>query len=132
MRAFYLQWDIFQTPSGKFVAQAKGSPFSQLPDRSEDERPDTRLVPISEISDLAGGSRLPWSHYVQLLAVDNPNARGFYEAEAATWRVVRPAAPPPNRLPVLRADGLVEGQGRYADQGTQGPARGCHHTRAGA
>jgi len=33
MRAFYLQWEIFQTPSGKFVAQAKGSPFSQLPGR---------------------------------------------------------------------------------------------------
>ena len=42
MRAFYLQWEIFQTPSGKFVAQAKGSPFSQLPGRSEDESPDTQ------------------------------------------------------------------------------------------
>ena len=82
MRAFYLQWEIFQTPSGKFVAQAKGSPFSQLPGRSEDESPDTHLVPVSEISYLAGAFRLPWSHYVQLLAVDNPNARGFYEAEA--------------------------------------------------
>ena len=81
MRAFYLQWEIFQTPSGKFVAQAKGSPFSQLPGRSEDESPDTQLVPVSEISYLAGAFRLPWSHYVQLLAVDNPNARGFYEAE---------------------------------------------------
>ena len=77
-----LQWEIFQTPSGKFVAQAKGSPFSQLPGRSEDESPDTQLVPVSEISYLAGAFRLPWSHYVQLLAVDNPNARGFYEAEA--------------------------------------------------
>jgi len=82
MRAFYLQWEIFQTPSGKLVAQAKDSPFSQLPDRSEDERPDTQLVAVSEVPYLAGAFRLPWSHYVQLLAVDNPNARGFYEAEA--------------------------------------------------
>ena len=88
-RAFYLQWEIFQTPSGKIVAQAKGSPFSQLPGRSEDESPDTQLVPVSEISYLAGAFRLPWSHYVQLLAVDNSNARGFYEAEAlrGEWSV---------------------------------------------
>ncbi len=82
MRAFYLQWNIFQTPSGRFVAQAKGSPFSELPDPSEDERPGTQLVPIAEIPYLAGVFRLPWSHYVQLLGVENPNARGFYEAEA--------------------------------------------------
>lgn len=82
MRAFYLQWNIFQTPSGKLTAQAKDSPFSELPDRSEEERPDTQLVPVSEIPYLAEAFRLPWSHYVQLLAVDNPNARGFYEAEA--------------------------------------------------
>jgi hypothetical protein len=46
MRAFYLQWDIFQTPSGKLVGQAKGSPISQFPGRSEDERPDTELVTL--------------------------------------------------------------------------------------
>jgi DUF1016 N-terminal domain len=42
MRAFYLQWNIFQTPSGKLTAQAKSSPFSELPGHSEKERPDTR------------------------------------------------------------------------------------------
>ena len=82
MRAFYLQWEIFQTPSGKFTAQAKGSPFSQIPASSEDERSDTQLTPGSEIPVPADAFRLPWSHYVQLLAVPNPNARGFYEAEA--------------------------------------------------
>jgi predicted nuclease of restriction endonuclease-like (RecB) superfamily len=81
MRAFYLQWEIFQTPSGKFAAQAKGSPFSQLPAGSLDRPADTQLA-VAEFSDYAGAFLLPWSHYAQLLAVENPNARGFYEAEA--------------------------------------------------
>jgi predicted nuclease of restriction endonuclease-like (RecB) superfamily len=82
MRAFYLQWEIFQTPSGKFVAQAKGSPFSQLAGISDSESPDAELIPIAKQTDLLPAFRLPWSHYVRLLAVDNPNARAFYEAEA--------------------------------------------------
>ncbi len=81
MRAFYLQWEIFQTPSGKFAAQAKDTPFSQLPAGSADEPADMQLA-AAESSDLTGAFRLPWSHYVELLAVENPNARGFYEAEA--------------------------------------------------
>ena len=82
MRAFYLQWEIFQTPSGKFVAQAKGSPFSELPASFRNESCDTQIAPVSEITHFGEAFRLPWSHYVQLLAVDNPSARGFYEAEA--------------------------------------------------
>ena len=82
MRAFYLQWDIFQTPSGKFAAQAKGTPFSQLPAGPADEPTDMQVAAAAEFSDLAGAFRLPWSHYVELLAVENLNARGFYEAEA--------------------------------------------------
>ena len=33
--------------------------------------------------------QLPWSHYVRLLAVENPKARAFYEAEAlrSGWTV---------------------------------------------
>jgi predicted nuclease of restriction endonuclease-like (RecB) superfamily len=34
------------------------------------------------LSDLARAFPLPWSHYVRLLSVDNPEARAFYEAEA--------------------------------------------------
>lgn len=82
MRAFYLQWEIFQTPSGKFVAQAKGSPFSQVLGSSEGETPDTQLKRIAQHTELLPAFQLPWSHYVQLLAVQNPNARAFYEAEA--------------------------------------------------
>ena len=69
MRAFYLQWEIFQTPSGKFVAQAKGSPFSQLPGRSEDEGPDrlnlpqaTRLQPVVRRVSPVGLHPVPLSH----------------------------------------------------------------------
>src|SRR5271165_6999887 len=37
MRAFYLHWEIFQTPSGKWLAQAKGSPFTQITGDQDDE-----------------------------------------------------------------------------------------------
>src|SRR5207244_2629464 len=48
MRAFYLQWEIFQTPSGKFAAQAKDTPFSQLPAGSADEPTDMQLAAAAE------------------------------------------------------------------------------------
>ena len=94
MRAFYLQWEIFQTPSGKLVAQTKGSPFSQVLASSASEKSDTELVAISEETNLLPAFRLPWSHYVQLLAVDNANPRAFYEAEALRggWSVRQPPA----------------------------------------
>ncbi len=52
MRLFYLGWPISQTPSAK-------SPVA-----------------------LAQRWPLPWSHYVRLLSVENPQARSFYEVEA--------------------------------------------------
>jgi len=57
MRAFFLAWpsrDILQTPSAKF-AEAR-APQVVFP--------------------------LPWSAYVRLLSIKNPEARSFYEAEA--------------------------------------------------
>jgi predicted nuclease of restriction endonuclease-like (RecB) superfamily len=57
MRAFYLAWpaqEILQTPSAK-------SP---------------------DLSALAQAFPLPWSAYVRLLSVKNPQARAFYETEA--------------------------------------------------
>jgi predicted nuclease of restriction endonuclease-like (RecB) superfamily len=82
MRSFYLQWEIFQTPSGKFAAQVKDSPFSPLPGRTAGESMDSQPAAAADVPDLVGAFRLPWSHYVQLLAVENSNARSFYEAEA--------------------------------------------------
>ncbi|MHB2008766.1 MAG: DUF1016 N-terminal domain-containing protein, partial [Acidobacteriaceae bacterium] len=57
MRAFSLAWPaekILQTPSAK----------------------------SSDLPSLATRFPLPWSAYVRLLSVKNPNARAFYEAEA--------------------------------------------------
>lgn len=53
MRLFYLGWPISQTLSAKSDRTARSGQFP-----------------------------LPWSHYVKLLAVENPAARAFYETEA--------------------------------------------------
>jgi len=37
---------------------------------------------LSVTKESASGFPLPWSHYVRLLSVENPDARAFYEAEA--------------------------------------------------
>jgi len=66
MRRFYLEWSqrpIFQTVSEKSRGRA----------------------PIAQQLDLAALSKLlplPWSHYVRLLSIDDPDAREFYETEA--------------------------------------------------
>jgi len=75
MRAFYLGWQIFQTPSGKLEARATG----------DDVPGDQRAVgsgPAGNILSLAPAFPLPWSHYVRLLSVAILHARRFYEAEA--------------------------------------------------
>ena len=64
MRRFHLEWPsekIFQTPSEK----------------------------SGTLSDLAAKFPLPWSSYVRLLSVKNPEARAFYETEAlrSGWSV---------------------------------------------
>jgi predicted nuclease of restriction endonuclease-like (RecB) superfamily len=59
MRRFYLAWPL--------------APILQTP--SEESTP----VPVPTDPP---AFPLPWSHYVRLLAVANPNARAFYEAEA--------------------------------------------------
>jgi predicted nuclease of restriction endonuclease-like (RecB) superfamily len=63
MRAFYLAYsNIFQTLSGKSLIQS--------------------TTPSHQASDLIDRFPLPWSHYVRLLSLNNPEARTFYEAEA--------------------------------------------------
>jgi predicted nuclease of restriction endonuclease-like (RecB) superfamily len=63
MRAFFLdRREIVQTASAQLVSA--GPPAEQL------------------IKQGAAVFPLPWSHYVRLLAVKNPSARTFYEAEA--------------------------------------------------
>ena len=70
MRTFYLAYpEILPTLS----AISRG--------RSTDEKLQT-VSTISSLRILAARFPLPWSHYVRLLAVKNPEARSFYEKEA--------------------------------------------------
>lgn len=65
MRRFYEYWHdvrIRQTPSVEFKLKRKKTNFSR--------------------QDIAACFTLPWSHYVRLMTVENPDARTFYEAEA--------------------------------------------------
>lgn len=62
MRRFYMEWQISQTLSGK----------------SNDQQSSDKL----DFYTLTNRFQLPWSHYVRLLSVKDPNARAFYEKEA--------------------------------------------------
>ncbi len=81
MRSFYLSWQIFQTPSGKFEARA-------VPAELDDPTGSKGLAAVephparTDILILAPAFPLPWSHYVRLLSVESLNGRRFYEAEA--------------------------------------------------
>lgn len=77
MRTFYLSWPeskILQTPSAKSIK-------SFAPNRISKNS--------LSVESLAHCFRLPWSAYVRLLAVRNPEARAFYETEAlrSGWSV---------------------------------------------
>jgi predicted nuclease of restriction endonuclease-like (RecB) superfamily len=70
MRRFFLTWPtkrIFQTPSEKSL-----TPMSI----------NNIVVNSSSISALVNQFPLPWSAYVRLISVKNPEARTFYETEA--------------------------------------------------
>jgi predicted nuclease of restriction endonuclease-like (RecB) superfamily len=79
MRAFYLGWEIVQSPSGRFELRAK------LPGAEKLQTPSA----ISPTLLTADAFPLPWSHYVRLMTVPNPTARRFYEEEAVKggWSV---------------------------------------------
>jgi len=76
-RTFYLGWPIGQTLSAvspnKGIRQTLSAEFERTP------TPETS----SQISSPSiGRFPLPWSHYVRLLSIEDPQARAFYEAEA--------------------------------------------------
>jgi hypothetical protein len=84
MRSFFLGWAIFPTASGRFRAQAippsLRGPAQPLPSTpalwaaaTTEDRPQFALQDVFP---------LPWSHYVRLLAVQDPPARTFYKAQA--------------------------------------------------
>ncbi|HMD87012.1 MAG TPA: PDDEXK nuclease domain-containing protein [Terriglobia bacterium] len=86
MRLFYLSWKIPPTLSAKSsndVPTGGGIP----PTVSAISAPvaGIKLDALeSDAASLRSPARfpLPWSHYVRLLSVDNPEARAFYEHEA--------------------------------------------------
>lgn len=65
-RAFYLAWPIRQTL------------FAESKDPGTVRASDSQSAPEA----IVRGFPLPWSHYVHLLSVADPEARRFYEAEA--------------------------------------------------
>lgn len=68
-RLFYANWPIRQTLSAELSESIKSRKI-----RATDEQ--------FSIRDIAARFPLPWSQYVLLLAVKNPEARSFYETEA--------------------------------------------------
>jgi predicted nuclease of restriction endonuclease-like (RecB) superfamily len=73
MRAFYLGYrDILQTASGQ---SASGGAIEKVQTLSGQSVATVQAALIARFP-------LPWSHYVRLLSVRNPEARGFYETEA--------------------------------------------------
>lgn len=74
MRAFYLgHRDIVSTASRQSPAIANLEKVSTV---------SRQFAGPDEMTLVAGELRLPWSCYVRLLSVQNPEARRFYEAEA--------------------------------------------------
>ncbi len=82
MRAFYLDWEIWPTPSAKFAARVR-LPVAEQPS-------GVPAVPTPPgMAGLIDAFPLPWSHYVRLMSVEDPHARAFYEEEAVRggWSV---------------------------------------------
>jgi predicted nuclease of restriction endonuclease-like (RecB) superfamily len=81
MRAFYLGWEIRQTPSAEFEAAATVRTQLSGIEQHGDELPGAGLSQIDLLA-VSSAFPLPWSHYVRLLSVENLSVRAFYEAEA--------------------------------------------------
>ncbi|NMG17052.1 PDDEXK nuclease domain-containing protein [Aromatoleum bremense] len=82
MRAFYLTWPaahILQTPSAK---SRLGHILPTPSAISAGEVTTSSPAAVPDLAALAQAFPLPWSAYVRLLSVKNPQARAFYETEA--------------------------------------------------
>ena len=74
MKAFYLAHrDILQTPSGQSSAVGDLAKVSTV---------SRQFIEPEEMALVGSRLRLPWSCYVRLLSVRNPEAQRFYESEA--------------------------------------------------
>lgn len=88
MKAFYLGWEIVQTPSAKLEARVKCQTLSGESSKAKIQmpsgRPEIVQTPSAQFKPglVAGAFPLPWSHYVRLMSVESPRGRAFYESEA--------------------------------------------------
>ena len=92
MRAFYRGWPIRQTASAKSEGQLAravlAEPTAQQQTLQRRRKPQTKSAVSAQEPIWQTASAkfidfpLPWSHYVLLLAIENTEARGFYETEA--------------------------------------------------
>jgi predicted nuclease of restriction endonuclease-like (RecB) superfamily len=83
MRAFYLAWpaeQILQTVSAKSQVGNILPTLSAISSETAVAESPTRKLP--DLSALSQAFPLPWSAYVRLLSVKNPQARAFYQTEA--------------------------------------------------
>jgi hypothetical protein len=76
MRAFYLNFPIRQTVSAKFIEKGK----SQIPPGKS--KTLSQKSTIQQTVSAKFEPMLSWSHYCELLKVEEPIARSFYEQEA--------------------------------------------------
>ena len=88
-RMFYLAWPIRQTLSAE-SSQTNGSTLSSISSTRKSQTLSTKC----DVTTLAARFPLPWSHYVRLLSVDNPQVRSFYEVETVRGGS-SPQFPPP-------------------------------------
>jgi len=88
MRAFYLGWEIAQTPSAQFEARVICSALSSESGSTRIQTPSGKSEIAQTVSARLTNGLTPvtfplsWSHYVRLISVDKPQARAFYESEA--------------------------------------------------
>lgn len=96
------------------------------------EIPQTLSAESSNLIPLAKTFPLPWSAYVRLLSVKNPDARTFYEKETLRNGCIRTAARQANRHSILRTNATVPRQIRHVAAACTRRAKrfaGASHTR---
>ena len=73
--------------------------------------------PTALIERLSSAFPLPWSHYEQLLSVEDPEARRFYEQEALQGRLDIPPTRPSDHHPLLRTDAPARNKAAMLSKG---------------
>ena len=88
MRAFFIGWEMFQTPSGNFEARAICPAMPDAKIEGKFQTPSGKSEIAQTVSARLTNDLIPitfplsWSHYVRLMSVDKPHVRAFYESEA--------------------------------------------------